>query len=298
MYPIFSMMKQNFPDPIKYIFIILLIFPVGSVKAQQKVISLYNGPVPGSENWNWDEKNFFVKNPLNATVAYNVTKPTLTIFTPDTANGVSVIICPGGGFHVLNIETEGNRVARELIRKGITVFLLRYRVVHSLSDDPWKEMINSMKDSTMFQQKIAQIKILAQRDINTALHYVRENAVNYKIHPNKVGLLGFSAGGTLVLNQSIQDVKEARPDFVALIYTVYKRDYESVIPVNAPPAFIASATDDMMAPPINSINLYTRWIAGNNTAELHIYEKGGHGLKVFPAFSWIQRFMEWIEKQF
>lgn len=296
MYPIISIMKQKLPEPIKYIFIILLILPVGSVNAQQKVITLYNGPVPGSENWNRDEKKFFVKNPLNATVAYNVSNPTLTIFTPDTANGVSVIICPGGGFHMLNIETEGNRVARELIRKGITVFLLRYRVVHSLSDDPWQEMMNSMRDSAVHQQKIAQIKILAQRDLNIALHYVRENAVNYKIHPNKVGLLGFSAGGTLVLNQSIEDIKEARPDFAALIYTVYKPGDKSVIPVNAPRVFIASATDDKMAPPINSINLYTRWIVGNNSAELHIYEKGGHGLQVYPAFSWIQRFVEWIEK--
>ncbi len=103
---------------------------------QQKVIQLYNGPAKGSENWNWDEKLFFVKIPLNANVAYNVTKPTLTVFTPDSANGTAIIICPGGARRVLNIETEGSLVAKELIKKGFTVFLLKYRLVHTLTDNP------------------------------------------------------------------------------------------------------------------------------------------------------------------
>jgi len=84
------------------------------------------------------------------------------------------------------------------------------------------------------------------------------------------------------------------PNFSAFIYSVYR---QNVIPANSPPAFIACATDDVLAASTNSANLYNAWIASKNSAELHIYSKRGHGLRVFPANTWIFRFEEWLDTQ-
>ena len=83
---------------------------------------------------------------FNTKVVYNVTKPTLTVFTPDAsvATGTAVVICPGGGFHLLSINSEGNDVANWLVKKGVTCFVLKYRLVHSLTDDPVKELVDIM----------------------------------------------------------------------------------------------------------------------------------------------------------
>ncbi len=124
-----------------------LIFLI-SVSYCQQQIPLYNGPAPGSENWSWEEKRFFVKTPLNANIVYNVTKPTLTAYIPESANGTAVIICPGGALRVLNIETEGSFIAKELNKKGITAFVLKYRLVQTFSDDPWEEAVQSLKDTS------------------------------------------------------------------------------------------------------------------------------------------------------
>lgn len=289
---------RNSKYRLKPILFITLISIASYAHAQQNRISLYPVTDPGSENWSWNEKEFFVDNPLNATVSYNVSRPTLTVFAPDSANGTAVIICPGGGFFLLNVETEGSKIAKELNKKGITVFLLRYRVVRSLTDNPWQEMMKSMKDSAGFQQKISAVKQLATADTRAAVKYVREYASTYNIDPGKIGLLGFSAGGTLVLNNCINVTTGVRPDFVGFVYTLYTPNEENVIPWNAPPAFIVSASDDKLAHPSNSINLYNGWLASGNAAELHIYENGGHGLKGFPATTWLHRFMEWIDKKF
>jgi len=265
------------------------------INAQQKVIQLYNGTAPGSETWNWEEKEFFVKTPLNANVAYNVTKPTLTVFTPDSANGTAIIICPGGGLRVLNIETEGSLVAKELIKKGFTVFLLKYRLVHTLTDNPWQEAVNSLKDTSQLKRDNNALVIkLATEDALTAISYVRTHAAEFKIDPTRVGAVGFSGGATLVLNLSTNEQSGTRPDFSAFIYSVYR---QKSIPLNAPPAFIACATDDILAPSINSTNLYNAWVAAKNSAELHIYATGGHGLRTYPGNTWILRYLDWLKLQ-
>ncbi|HET9745344.1 MAG TPA: hypothetical protein VFP97_06520, partial [Chitinophagaceae bacterium] len=134
--------------------LIVLLMTNAFIVAGQKEIRLYPGAAPGSENWNWEEKETFVKAPLNANVIYNITKPSLTVFTPDSANGCAIIICPGGAYHVLNIENEGMKIAKELVKNGITVFIFKYRLVQSLTNDPWQEMQLSRKDSISFFNKV------------------------------------------------------------------------------------------------------------------------------------------------
>ena len=267
-------------------------------KAQQKIIPLYNGPAPGSENWDWEEKEFFVKTPLNANVVYNVSKPTLTVFTPDSANGTAIIICPGGALRVLNIETEGSFVAKELNKKGITVFLLKYRLVHTITGDPWEEAVNSLKDTSKLKRdNNALVSKMATEDAVAAIQYVRQHAAEYKIDEKKTGVIGFSAGGLLAINLSTNEKAALRPNFAGIIYSVFRHN-EHTVPLNAPPVFIACATDDVRAASTNSINLYGAWIASKSSAELHIYSKGGHGLRgSVESGNWIIRFTDWLDSQ-
>jgi len=265
--------------------------------AQQKEIPLYTGAAPGSENWNWEEKVFFVKVPLNAKVIYNITKPTLTVFTPDSANGCTVIICPGGGLHVLNFETEGVKYANELVKKGITVFIFKYRLVQSVTDDPWQEMIKTMAKTDTSRRNTATVSIMARTDLNIAIRYVRLHAAEFKVDPKRIGVMGFSAGGAMAARVAYNFEPDARPDFVAPIYSVISGIKERAIKPDAPPLFIAAATDDSLAKVSNSVELYTDWMNAKRPVELHIYSRGGHGLRGSPAENWISRFTDWLESQ-
>lgn len=284
----------------KHYFVILFLFFSCTINAQQKVIPLYDGPAPKSENWNWEEKEFLAGPPMNATVAYNVSKPTLTVYTPEpaVANGIGIIVCPGGGFRVLNIEHEGIKIAKELNKKGITVFVLKYRLVKSNTNDPWQEMMNSMKDMGKFRQENMEVKSMAIFDAETAMQYVRKHAVEYNLHADRIGVIGFSAGGSLAISLSLNDRPEIKSDFSGFLYSTISTNDNINVPANAPPVFIACATDDVLASTSNSIHLYNAWLASKRPVELHIFAKGGHGLKgSAPASNWIHRFTEWLDVQ-
>lgn len=290
--------KQKSSFTICSSFLLICLFFAVQTLGQQKVVPLYNGAAPGSENWNWEEGQAMSDKPapVKFPIAYNISKPTLTVFSPDSANGTAIIICPGGGFYVLNIETEGSKVAKELNKKGITVFLLKYRVAHIITDNPWEEMMKNMKDSARFQQ-LATVKKMAMEDAKNAIYYVRQHAAEYKIDPNRVGIIGFSAGGSLARGMAYNYTPETRPDFAAVIYAGIGPEIKPMIPTDAPPLFIAGATDDKLVPVSYNINLYHLWVTANRSAEVHLYAKGGHGLWGIPASSWITRFEEWLSAQ-
>ena len=276
--------------------ILLLIISFVS-KAQQKVIRLYEGKAPGSETWNWSEGETFAGPPMNAMIVYNVTNPTLVIYEPDTSNGVSVILIPGGSYQVLNVEHEGTKVAKQLTAKGITVFLFKYRLVRSLTNDPWQEIMEARKDPEKLGNQMALPKTMAITDLDKAINLVRKRASEFKIDQNKIGIMGFSTGGFLVANVAYNFKPEARPDFVAPIYCVINNIQTRNVKSDAPPLFIAAATDDALAKVSNSVDLYTDWIKAKKPAELHLYAKGGHGLRTAPASTWIDRFVEWLHTE-
>jgi hypothetical protein len=114
-------------------FFVIFIIMTQPLFAQE--IQLYSTKPKGSEHWNWEEKVNH-RNSANVMTVYNVSQPTLTVFMPDPAKaiGTSIIVCPGGGFHFLAIDHEGTNVAKELVRKGITVFVLKYRLIHIQGD--------------------------------------------------------------------------------------------------------------------------------------------------------------------
>jgi acetyl esterase/lipase len=284
---------------LKLTFIWLLFF-VTVAKAQQKVIQLYQGAAPGSENWTWTEGETYNKE-ADLKIVYNVVHPSMEVFLPDPsiATGTAVIICPGGAFQILSINSEGNEVAKWLNQHGIAAFVLRYRLGQSLTDDPLKEMTNMVKkDFKQFEQKISKVIPLGVADARQALTYVREHAAEYGLSPSRIGIMGFSAGGTLAASSAYKYTPANRPDFVAPIYPYFPPKLQSAIPADAPPLFITTATDDDLNLAPQNAELYTKWVTAKQSAELHLYAKGGHGFGMrkqnLPSDTWIERFNDWL----
>lgn len=273
-----------------------------SVNAQQKVIQLYNGAAPGSESWTWDEGRSD-SNLANTPIVYNVTHPTLTVVSPEpgTANGTAVIICPGGGFRILSINSEGFDVAKYLARRGVTCFVLKYRVGHSVTNDPFGEMAALISNPQKFQEETKVTIPLAVNDARTAIAYVRAHVADYNINPDKIGIMGFSAGGTLTAAATFDYTPENKPNFTAPIYGYVPLELSKPAPADAPPMFLTVASDDPLHLVPNSLSLYNRWLSANKTVELHVYAKGGHGFGMkkqnIPTDTWIDRFADWLQQQ-
>ncbi|MEO9005030.1 MAG: alpha/beta hydrolase [Ginsengibacter sp.] len=268
-----------------------------SATAQQKIIPLYNGAAPGSENWTYHEQEY--KAGTKDALVYNVSHPTLTVYPgdPSKATGTSVIVCPGGGFYILASVHEGSDVAQWLNQKGVTVFLLKYRLGQSLTDNPGKELNDNMKKSD-FGEKIKPVIPLCIADGRGAIQYVRTHAAEYGINHAKIGIMGFSAGGTVAASTAFTYTPENRPDFVAPIYAFTPTELQGMVPDDAPPLFVAAATDDGLGLASHSVELYSKWLAAKKPAEIHIYEKGNHGFGMhkqgIPTDTWIDRFGEWL----
>ena len=279
----------------------LLIF-VASFATAQDVISLYPGTPPGSTPENYPEKEYFSKI-WNTEVVTNVTKPTLSVVkpAPGLANGTAIVICPGGGFMALSINSEGFDVANYLAAKGVTAFVLKYRLAHS-GEDATQEFTDLWdKDRQKLRELLDKTGPLSIADGLAAVTYVRQHASEWKISPDRVGIIGFSAGGTVAAGAALQYRPEGRPAFVAPIYAAAPRFKDASVPADAPPMFLTAATDDQLGLAPDSIALYEKWTAAHKSAELHMYAKGGHGFGMhqhnIPTDHWIDRLAEWLELQ-
>lgn len=280
----------------------LLILCISFFAQAQKVIPLYSGKVPGSENWNWQENEIF-SDLWQTRVVYNVSVPTLTAYLPPaaSANGTSVVICPGGGFHALSIDSEGIEVAKWLNKKGVTAFVLKYRLVKCETNDPVRELSAKMADPKKFNEANSRLIPLAIADGLEAIRFLRKHASEFDINPERIGIIGFSAGGTITAGVTYEGRGNNRPDFVAPIYAYMTPLMERKVPDDAPPMFIATATDDQLGLAPHSIALYNKWIEAGKSAELHMYDRGGHGFGMrvqnLPSDRWIERFGDWMEAQ-
>jgi len=283
----------------KLLFLLMLLAGI-SARAQQKVIQLYDGPAPGSEKWDWQQTES-ADNMYHGNVIYNVSHPTLTVYPADStvaSTGTAVIICPGGGLQTLSIEHEGYAVAKWLQKKGITAFLLEYRLMHTIGSDPYKEMLAKMSAGTVLKEQ-APVAPLAIADGKAAIAYVRNHAAQYGISPSRIGIIGFSAGGTIAAATAYNYTPQNRPDFVAPIYAYFPPAMQNNVPDDAPPMFIAVAADDPgELQSHSSVSLYSTWVASKHSAELHIYSKGGHGFGMktqgFESDTWTDNFMYWL----
>lgn len=267
--------------------------------AQDKVIRLYDGPAPGSENWKQEEKESRT-NLWRTRVVFNVANPTLTVFQPDPAKsvGTAVVICPGGAFYALSIDSEGFDAARWLVSKGVTCFVLKYRLVECKTEDPTTEVMSKGRN---LGETVAPVIPLAMADGLAAIGYVRKHAAEFGVNPERIGILGFSAGGTVTASAAYNYSPETRPNFVAPIYLAYEWVPKHEVPADAPPIFILAATDDPLGLAPQSVALYQHWTSAKKPAELHLYSKGGHGFGMrkqnLPSDHWIERFSDWLEVQ-
>jgi acetyl esterase/lipase len=284
--------NTNFNSIKAVLFLLSLLMSI-SAFSQKKEILLWE-KIPGEiQAKDYTEKIDYDTNKVAKGIR-NVTQPTLTAFfaDPKKSNGTSVLICPGGGYEHLSITKEGYKVAEWLNSLGINAFVLKYRLPSDLI----------MKDKS----------IGPLQDAQEALRLIRRNAGKWQLNPNKIGVLGFSAGGHLAATLSTHyddkvyastDTTSARPDFSILIYPVIsmesaithdgsknnllgtnatdeiiqKYSNEKQVTATTPIAFLVHATDDKAVPVENSINYYLALKKQKVAAELHIYESGGHG---------------------
>src|SRR5580658_9277469 len=161
----------------KIIIVSLLLFSFAGISQAQKILNIWPAKAPGSESWNWQEQKDSLELPGDLLV-YNVVQPTLLFFSgdPRIANGTSVIICPGGSFCYLHIITEGADVARWLNKKGVSAFVLEYRLVHSETNMPIKEKDERAKDSVNMVKIFTPLVFMAISDAKQAIKYVRSHA--------------------------------------------------------------------------------------------------------------------------
>ena len=281
-----------------YCFTLLLFFKLSEA---QKVFNIWPGKASGSENWNWKKQLDSSHLPTDP-LSYNVAEPTLMYFPADSAlsNGTSVIICPGGSFIYLHIYTEGIDVARWLNRLGVSAFVLEYRLAHCVTDDPMKEKNDRIRDSSL-RNLVVPVVPLSIADGKQALTFVRNHAAEFNINPNRIGIIGFSAGGTVAVAVAFDYSPENRPDFVVPVYAFVPPGLPMKMLPDAPPAFIVAASDDELHLVPMSVNLYNLWLDSGHPAELHIYSKGGHGFGMnkqhWPSDTWINRLGEWMQVQ-
>jgi len=273
-----------------------------NVADQPPIIPLWPDGAPGSEGWAQQEQETLAPPPIGIRVVRNVTQPTLTAFLPDraAAPGAAVIVCPGGAFHFLAIEHEGTQVARWLNARGVAAFVLRYRLIETPVDDDIlsQQMHQNLTDRDRFGQLMQGLRPLIIADGLQAVKLVRRRAAEWGVASDRVGILGFSAGGYVTTGVALEYDADSRPDFAAPIYS---SPYEGIsVPADAPPLFLAVAHDDAFAASA-SVPLYSAWSTAGRSAELHIYSKGGHGFGMrkqgLPADHWIDHFGDWLQVQ-
>ena len=280
--------------------VLLLEFAVAAGLAQQ-VIPLPFGADTGALPESYPEKQYFSK-AWNTEVVTNVTKPSLTVYQPLpwTANGAAVVICPGGGFMALSIKSEGIDVAEWLAAKGVTAFVLKYRLAHT-GEDATQEFQQLWNDKPKFREMMAHTVPLSLADGLAAVSYVRKHASDWNVSPDRVGIVGFSAGGTVAAAVALRYSPEGRPAFAAPIYAAASMFKDTPVPADAPPIFLAAATDDQLGLAGDSVTLYEKWTVAHQSAELHMYAKGGHGFGMrkqdLPSDEWIERFWDWLKKE-
>jgi acetyl esterase/lipase len=266
-----------------------------AVPAQPNAIELGTGPLPNAtvpESWHSQYDRVFAR---------NVTVATLTPFLPEPAkaSGAAVIVAPGGGFMTLSMENEGWDVARALASRGVAAFVLKYRL---------RQTPAGMED---FQQSLAAMLAGIGRaprpsgddmtaslapqiaDARAAFALVRQRAAEWHVDPDRIGMVGFSAGAGLTMATTLAG-QDAKPAFIGIVYGSLA---PVKVPADAPPLFVALAADDPLFGNAG-YGLIDSWRAAKRPVEFHLYEQGGHGFGMYPkettSTGWFDALARWL----
>lgn len=267
---------------------------------QPNAIELGTGPLPNAtaqESWHTQYGSLFAR---------NVTVATLTPFLPDPskATGAAVIVAPGGGFRTLSMDNEGWNVAKALADKGVAAFVLKYRLNQTPADfetfanpraarGPGATPPPGAPPATRPAPTDMASRISPQlADANAAFAMVRANAEKWHVDPDRIGMIGFSAGAMLTMTTALGS-KEAKPAFIGNIYGPLGA---VEVPPDAPPLFAAIAADDPLFP-VN-FGLIENWRKAKRPVEFHYYEQGGHGFGMYPktttSTGWFDAYVKWL----
>jgi len=223
----------------------------------------------------------------------------MQIFKPSEKNntGTAVIIAPGGGLYAHSIKSEGLDVANWLVKKGITAFVLKYRLVPTAEDGVAEITKLSSSNPSKISKEVSKVLPLAITDGLHAITYVRNHAKEHGIDPHKIGFMGFSAGGAVAMGVGYEYTKKNRPDFLVPIYP-WTTEMAVQSPKNdAPPMLVICASNDPLKLASGAIELYNSWYTKGFSVGLHMYAKGGHGFGMrkngLPSDTWIERFYDW-----
>ncbi|WP_229210755.1 alpha/beta hydrolase [Dyadobacter jiangsuensis] len=287
-----------------------IMFP-SACSVAQRYMRLYPGPIPNAIEA--PDRETLAANATVDSLTSHVSIPGLTVFLPKQPNGTAVIICPGGGYGTLLTKREGSDVARAFNQLGITAFVLKYRLPDA---------------RIMKQTALGPIQ-----DAQQAIKTVRERAREFGITPDRIGIMGFSAGGHLAStagthfkNRYIDEHGKTslRPDFMILINPVISfndttghigsrdnllgknpspemiRSFSTELQVTqaTPPAFLNHSGADVVVPVANSISFYNALQKNGVCGALHIYSKGEHGFLTYPPFRvWFDDLIEWMRSE-
>jgi acetyl esterase/lipase len=296
----------------KRIALILLLHIAPLLLMSQTVIPLYKDSIPNSKPSKNEEKS---EQSNGILIISKISIPTLSIYLPSKqkATGTAVVICPGGGYSIVAAGHEGADIAKTFTDMGVAAFVVKYRIPNI---------------ETMIDPEIGPLQ-----DAQQAIKIVREGAKQWNVNPDKVGIMGFSAGGHLASTAGTHFSKSVisnpnntslRPDFMLLIYPVISfadsighlgsRDnligknpsaqkiieYSNELQVNSdtPPTFLVHASDDDAVKPQNSIVFYQALLKNHVAAEMHLYETGGHGFGLNLKNKnehWMERCKNWMQ---
>ncbi|TKK67132.1 alpha/beta hydrolase [Ilyomonas limi] len=288
----------------RLLLVMLCLFPFAMWA--QEIINLYPDSIPNANPTTLPD---VPQNPSG--LVRRSIHPTLEVYLPEKekANGAAVVICPGGGYSVIVYDGEGVTTAKEFAKNGVAAFVLKYRLPN---------------DSFEVNKTIAPLQ-----DAQQAIKMVRDNAGKWNIDINKVGIIGFSAGGHLASTEAThyrtalienKSNTNLRPDFQILVYPVismqdslthkdsrrqlmgahpskevideYSNDLQ--IDKDSPPAYLTHAADDNVVDVDNSIVYFEALRHHNVPVEIHIYPKGNHGF-IFKHPGWMEPLFEWMK---
>lgn len=294
-------------------FISLLLMTLTTHLQAQTVMPLYDGPIPNSKSHPDEEYSEINKDSI--LIIHKISRPTLTVFLPakEKATGTAVVICPGGGYWITASGHEGHDVAKRFTEMGVAAFVLKYRIPDT---------------ATMVNKEIGPVQ-----DAQRALQIVRQRAAEWGIRKDRIGIMGFSAGGHLAATAGTHYRKayienpqgtSLRPDFMVLVYPVISftdavghtgsRDQligknptpekikaysnEQNVDGSTPPTFLVHAKDDGVK--VENSLLFAAALQKHKVPhDMHLYEKGGHGYGMYNKTSnvlWMDLVESWLTK--